>query len=83
MIVQPISQPQFDPAIKFNKILMIQIAIFATISMKAARARPRAAFHSICRALKNLRQIRNKAHVLRWLSILEEKQYFSSFYKKE
>ncbi|MEE3453685.1 hypothetical protein, partial [Dialister sp.] len=30
---------------KFNKLLMIQIAIFATIPVKAARARPRAAFH--------------------------------------
>ena len=30
---------------KFNKLLMIQIAIFATIPVKAKRARPRAAFH--------------------------------------
>ena len=61
---------------------MIQIAFFATIPVKAKRARPRAAFHSICRALKNLRQIRNNTHVLRKLSNPRGKNRVSNYFYK-
>jgi len=62
---------------------MIQIAIFGTISVKAKRARPRAEFHQICQAPKNLKQIRNKTHVLRKLSILEELRVSPLFLTKQ